>query len=126
MLSAIELGFVQKEIQEAAYQTQRALETTRQIVVGVNEFVSEEAARVPVFVVDERVAAEQCRRLQDVRARRDGHRVQEARKRLGEAAAGTGNLLPRILEAVRASATIGEICDTLRAIFGVHEERVVL
>ncbi|OGB92733.1 MAG: methylmalonyl-CoA mutase [candidate division NC10 bacterium RIFCSPLOWO2_02_FULL_66_22] len=126
MLSAIELGFVQKEIQEAAYQAQRALETTRQIVVGVNEFVSEEAARVPVFVVDERVAAEQCRRLQDVRARRDGHRVQEARKRLGEAAAGTGNLLPRILEAVRASATIGEICDTLRAIFGVHEERVVL
>ena len=87
---------------------------------------AQEAARVPVFVVDERVAAEQCRRLQDVRARRDGHRVQEARKRLGEAAAGTGNLLPRILEAVRASATIGEICDTLRAIFGVHEERVVL
>ncbi len=126
MLSAIELGFVQKEIQEAAYQAQRALETKRQVVVGVNEFVGEEAARVPVFVVDERVAAEQCRRLQAVRARRDSHRVQAALKRLGEAAAGPGNLLPTILEAVRASATIGEICDTLRAVFGVHEERVVL
>jgi len=126
MLSAIELGFVQKEIQEAAYQAQRALETKRQVVVGVNEFVSKEAARVPVFVVDERVAAEQCRRLQEVRARRDSHRVQEALKSLGEAAAGTGNLLPAILEAVRASATIGEICDTLRAVFGVHQETVVL
>ncbi len=125
MLSAIELGFVQKEVQEAAYQAQRALETKRQIVVGVNEFVGEAAARVPVFVVDERVAAEQCRRLQAVRARRDAHRVQAARKRLGEAAAGPGNLLPAILEAVRASATIGEICDSLRAVFGVHEERVV-
>ncbi|MBI3085632.1 MAG: methylmalonyl-CoA mutase family protein [candidate division NC10 bacterium] len=125
MLRAIELGFVQKEVQEAAYQAQRALETKRQIVVGVNEFVGEAAARVPVFVVDERVAAEQCRRLQAVRARRDGHRVQAARKRLGEAAAGPGNLLPAILEAVRASATIGEICDSLRAVFGVHEERVV-
>ena len=126
MLSAIELGFVQKEIQEAAYQAQRALETKRQVVVGVNEFVSKEAARVPVFVVDERVAAEQCRRLQEVRAHRDSHRVQEALKSLGEAAAGTGNLLPTILEAVRASATIGEICDTLRAVFGVHQETVVL
>ena len=126
MLSAIELGFVQKEIQEAAYQAQRALETKRQVVVGVNEFVSKEAARVPVFVVDERVAAEQCRRLQEVRAHRNSHRVQEALKSLGEAAAGTGNLLPTILEAVRASATIGEICDTLRAVFGVHQETVVL
>ncbi|MBI2561312.1 MAG: methylmalonyl-CoA mutase family protein, partial [candidate division NC10 bacterium] len=126
MLRAIELGFVQKEVQEAAYQAQRALETKRQIVVGVNEFVGEAAARVPVFVVDERVAAEQCRRLQAVRARRDGHRVQAARKRLGEAAAGPGNLLPAILEAVRASATIGEICDSLRAVFGVHQETVVL
>jgi methylmalonyl-CoA mutase N-terminal domain/subunit len=76
--------------------------------------------------VDERVAAEQCRRLQEVRARRDGRRVQAALKSLGEAASGTANLLPGILEAVRAYATIGEICDTLRAVFGVHQETVVL
>jgi len=130
MLVAIEKGFIQKEIQEAAYQTQRALETKQQIVVGVNEFAGGDAARVPVFVVDERLAEEQCRRLQAVRAKRDARHVQAALKTLGETAAGTGagtgNLLPAILEAVRAYATIGEICDTLRAVFGVHQETVVL
>jgi methylmalonyl-CoA mutase N-terminal domain/subunit len=130
MLRAIDLGFVQQEIQEAAYQVQRALEAKRQIVVGVNEFASEDAARVPIFVVDERVAEEQCRRLRAVRARRDAGRVQAALAGLGEAAArsgeGSGNLLPAILEAVRAYATIGEICDALRAVFGAHQETVVL
>jgi len=126
MLRAIEAGFIQREIQEAAYQAQRALEAKQQIVVGVNEFTGAEAARVPVFVVDERAAEEQCRRLRSVRARRDGQPVQTALKRLAEAAAGTENLLPCLLEAVRAYATIGEICDTLRAVFGVHQETVIL
>jgi methylmalonyl-CoA mutase, N-terminal domain len=132
MLSAIEKGFVQQEIQEAAYQAQRALEERRELVVGVNEFATQDGARVPVFVVDERLEEEQCRRLQAVRARRDGGRVQAALKRLGETAAGTGdgdvagNLLPGILEAVRAYASVGEICDALRAVFGVHQETVVL
>ncbi|MFI5341845.1 MAG: methylmalonyl-CoA mutase, partial [Candidatus Methylomirabilales bacterium] len=126
MLRAIEVGFIQREIQEAAYQAQRALEAKQQIVVGVNDFTSADAARVPVFVVEERAAEEQCQRLQTVRARRDGQRVQTALKRLAEAAAGTENLLPCLLEAVRAYATIGEICDTLRAVFGVHRETVVL
>jgi methylmalonyl-CoA mutase N-terminal domain/subunit len=126
MLVAIEKGFIQKEIQEAAYRAQRSLERKQEIVVGVNEFVGEDAARVPVFVVDEGLAEEQCRRLQAVRARRESHRVQVALKTLGETAAGPGNLLPAILEAVRAYATIGEICETLRAVFGVHQETVVL
>jgi methylmalonyl-CoA mutase N-terminal domain/subunit len=126
MLIAIERGFIQREIQEAAYQAQRALEAKRQIVVGVNEFTDEDTPRVPVFVVDERVAEEQRRRLRSVRAGRDGPRLRAALAHLAEAAAGTENLLPRILEAVRAHATIGEICDTLRAVFGVHHEAVVL
>ena len=132
MLRAIEVGYIQQEVQGAAYRAQRALEEKREIVVGVNEFVGEEAARVPVFVVNERVADEQCERLRGVRAGRDGGRVQAALKRLGEAAAGSGtgngldNLLPCILEAVRGYATIGEICDALRAVFGVHQETVVL
>ncbi len=126
MLAAIERGYIQREIQEAAYQAQRALESKQQIVVGVNEFAGEGAARVPVFVVDERVAEEQRRRLQAVRAGRDGSRVERALARLGEAAAGPGNLLPAILEAVEAYATLGEICDALRAVFGVHQETVVL
>jgi methylmalonyl-CoA mutase N-terminal domain/subunit len=126
MLVAIERGFIQKEIQEAAYRAQRALEGKQEIVVGVNDFVGEDAARVPVFAVDEGLAEEQCRRLQAVRAKRDPQRLQAALKALGETAAGPGNLLPGILEAVRAYATIGEICDTLRAVFGVHQETVVL
>ncbi len=126
MLRAIEVGFVQREIQEAAYQAQRALEEKRQVVVGVNEFVSEGAARVPVFVVDERLGIEQCERLRAVRARRDGARIEAALRELTTAAAGTGNLLPCILDAVRAYATVGEICDTLRDVFGVHQETVVL
>jgi methylmalonyl-CoA mutase, N-terminal domain len=126
MLCAIEQGFVQQEIQEAAYQAQRALEEQRQIVVGVNEFVGEDSLRVPVFVVDERVAEEQCHRLRTLRAARDAERVRSTLNNLSEAAAGTANLLPVILEAVRAYATIGEICDTLRAVFGVHQETVVL
>ncbi|HSB79592.1 MAG TPA: methylmalonyl-CoA mutase family protein [Candidatus Methylomirabilis sp.] len=126
MLRAIEQGFVQQEIQEAAYQAQRALEEKRQIVVGVNEFAGEDSLRVPVFVVEERVAEEQCRRLQALRTARDGERLRRALKTLGEAATAPGNLLPAILEAVRAYATIGEICDTLRTVFGVHQETVVL
>jgi methylmalonyl-CoA mutase N-terminal domain/subunit len=126
MLRAIEMGFVQKEIQEAAYQAQRALEEKRQVVVGVNEFVSPGAARVPVFVVDEQLGLEQCERLHAVRARRDAGRVQASLRTLASVAAGTGNLLPPILDAVRAYATIGEICDALRDVFGVHQETVVL
>jgi methylmalonyl-CoA mutase N-terminal domain/subunit len=126
MLSAIERGFVQREIQEAAYRAQRALEAKQQIVVGVNEFTGEDPARVPVFVVDERVAEEQCRRLRSVRAGRDGQRVQASLARLAQAAAGTENLLPCLLEAVRAYATVGEICEALRAVFGAHQETVVL
>ena len=126
MLRAIERGFIQQEIQEAAYQAQRALEAKQQIVVGVNEFTSAEAPRVPVFVVDGRAAEAQCQRLRVLRTRRDGQRVRAACTRLAEAAAGTENLLPPLLEGVRAYATVGEICDTLRAVFGVHQETVVL
>ncbi len=126
MLRAIEAGFVQKEIQEAAYQAQRALEEKRQVVVGVNEFVSEATAKVPVFVVDDRLEAEQCERLAAVKARRDARRVQAALAALAAAARGTENLLPPILTAVRAYATVGEICDALRNVFGVHQETVVL
>jgi methylmalonyl-CoA mutase N-terminal domain/subunit len=126
MLRAIEMGFIQKEIQEAAYQAQRALEEKRQVVVGVNDFVSEEAVRVPVFVVDERLSQEQCERLHAVRARREGAAALAALRELKTVATGAGNLFPPILAAVRAYATVGEICNTLRCVFGVHQETVVL
>jgi methylmalonyl-CoA mutase, N-terminal domain len=126
MLRAVETGYVQREIQEAAFQAQRALESKAQIVVGVNEFAGAGAAPVPLFTVNEEQAAAQRRHLAAVRARRDSGRVQGALMTLSHAAAGTANLVPIVLEAVRAYATIGEICDALRAVFGVHQERVVL
>ena len=126
MLRAVESGFVQREIQEAAFQAQRALESKAQIVVGVNEFADTQGAPVPVFSVDEARADAQRRQLEALRAGRDGARVRGALEALARAAAGTGNLVPVILDAVRAYATIGEICDALRGVFGVHQERVVL
>jgi methylmalonyl-CoA mutase N-terminal domain/subunit len=126
MLRAVETGYIQREIQEAAFQAQRALESKAQIVVGVNEFAGAEGTPVPIFSVNEAQAAAQRRRLDAVRARRDRARVRAALEALTQAAAGTGNLLPVLGEAVRAYATIGEICDALRAVFGVHQERVVL
>jgi methylmalonyl-CoA mutase N-terminal domain/subunit len=126
MLRAVETGYIQREIQEAAFQAQRALESKAQIVVGVNEFAGAEGAPVPIFSVNEAQAAAQRRHLDAVRSRRDGARVRAALDALARAAAGTANLVPVLLEAVRAYATIGEICDTLRAVFGVHQERVVL
>ena len=112
-------GNLPKSIQSAHFEK-------RQIVVGVNEFAGEDTLRVPILVVDERVAGDQCQRLQALRGSRDRERVRAALKRLGDGAAGSDNLLPAILEAVRAYATVGEICDTLRAVFGVHQETVVL
>jgi methylmalonyl-CoA mutase N-terminal domain/subunit len=126
MLRAIEVGYIQKEIQEAAYQAQRALEDKHQLVVGVNAYQSATAARVPHFVVDERLEREQGARLATLRAGRDGPRVAAALAAIGAAAAGSANLLPVILDAARAYATVGEICDALRAVFGTHRETVVL
>jgi methylmalonyl-CoA mutase N-terminal domain/subunit len=126
MLRAVENGYIQREIQEAAFQAQRALESKAQIVVGVNEFAGAEGATVPHFTVNEEQAAAQRRRLAALRARRDPERVRRALQVLAQAAAGTANLVPVILEAVHAYATIGEICDALRAVFGVHQERVVM
>jgi methylmalonyl-CoA mutase N-terminal domain/subunit len=125
MLRAIEVGFVQAEIQEAAYQAQRALEEKRAIVVGVNEFAGA-VAPVPVFHVDASVEADQVSRLRALRATRDAAAVRAALSALRAAAGGSQNLLPLILAAVKAYATVGEICDTLREVFGVYRESVVL
>jgi methylmalonyl-CoA mutase N-terminal domain/subunit len=122
---AIEQGFIQAEIQEAAYQVQRALEERRQIVVGVNEFAGG-LAPVPVFHVNPAVEADQVARLRALRSRRDQAAAGAALKDLRAAAASTANLLPPLLAAVKAYATVGEICDTLREVFGVYQESVVL
>ncbi|MFN3476022.1 MAG: methylmalonyl-CoA mutase [Candidatus Methylomirabilales bacterium] len=126
MLRAIEMGFIQREIQEAAYRYQREVEEKRRIVVGLNEFTTEEEIKVPIFQVDPELERRQKARLERLRKERDNRRVEAALKRLEEAALGSENLMPPILEAVKAYATIGEICGTLRKMFGEHKEYITI
>jgi methylmalonyl-CoA mutase N-terminal domain/subunit len=122
MLRAIETGLVQRMIAESAYREAQRIERGEQVVVGVNRFT--DGPSVPpsgrLLRVDPAVVERQRRRLQEVRARRDGGAVARALEAVRQAAEGRDNLLPPILDAVRAYATIGEICDTLRAVLGVH------
>ena len=126
MLRAIESGFVQGEIQKAAYEYQRAVEAKEQIVVGVNEFVAEEERGIPTLRVDPQIEQEQVRRVQALRAKRDAGRTGAALAELQRRASTTENLLPSILTAVEAYATVGEISDTLRGVFGEYRESVVI
>ncbi|NWG00990.1 MAG: methylmalonyl-CoA mutase [Thermoanaerobaculaceae bacterium] len=119
-LAAIERGFQQREIQEAAYRTQRAVEAGTEMVVGVNCFQVEEERSVPTFRVDEAVAREQVARLQAVRARRDRAAVEAALAALRAAARGSGTLMPAILDAVEAYASVGEIARALADVFGEY------
>jgi methylmalonyl-CoA mutase, N-terminal domain len=126
MLRAIEEGFVQREIGEAAYREQQAVESGRRVVVGVNRFQRADEQAPALLKVDAAVLKRQRLRLARVRAERDGERVQTALSALGDAAGGRQNLLPRILDCVRAYATVGEICDTLRSRFGTYRPPVVV
>ena len=122
MLRAIETGYVQREIQESAYRCQKAIETQEQIVVGVNRFQIEEEQPVPVLRIDPALEQAQVQRLRALRARRDNESVTAALKKLEQAAGTTENLLPRILACVEAYATVGEISNTLRRVWGEYRE----
>jgi methylmalonyl-CoA mutase, N-terminal domain len=126
MLKAIESGFVQSEIQKAAYDYQRSVETKEQIVVGVNDFVAEEERQIPTLRIDKEVERTQIARVKALRARRDNSRVQSALVELQRRAGTTENLLPTILGAVEGYATVGEISDALRRVFGEYQESVVI
>ncbi len=126
MLRAIEAGFVQGEIQKAAYDFQHAVESKEQIVVGVNEFIAKEERNISTLRVDAETERSQIARLNALRARRDSARVQSALAELQRRAASTENLLPAILAAVEAYATVGEISDALRRVFGEYQESVVI
>jgi methylmalonyl-CoA mutase N-terminal domain/subunit len=126
MLKAIESGFVQSEIQKAAYDYQRSVEKKDQIVVGVNEFVANEERGIPTLSIDPDIECAQIARLQALRAKRDAAITQSALAELTRRASTTENLLPAILSAVEAYATVGEISDTLRRTFGEYQESVVI
>ncbi len=122
MVAAIEQGYVQREIQAAAYQYQLEIERGERRIVGVNEHVVDGGALPPILKVDPDKEREQVERLKAFRARRPEPTTQKCLAAIRRAAAGSDNLLPHILEAVRAGATVGEISDELRAVFGEHRE----
>ena len=126
MLRAIETGYVQREIQDAAYEYQRAVETHDAIVVGVNKFQTDQAAPIPILRIDEQIERDQVERLRAVRQRRDAGQADAAIASLQGAAAGTENLLPRILACVESEVTVGEISHALRKVWGEYQEAVTV
>jgi methylmalonyl-CoA mutase N-terminal domain/subunit len=126
MIKAIESGFVQSEIQRAAYDFQRTVETRERIVVGVNDFVAAEERPIATLRIDPSIEQTQVARLQALRARRDAPKTQAALAELRRRASCDENLIPAILAAVEAWATVGEISDALRSVFGEYQESVVI
>ena len=122
MVPAIERGYPQKEVHDAAYAYQKAVERKEKTIVGVNDYVTEEGRPIKLLVIDESVARRQREKLEEVRKKRDNARVRRGLEALGSAAATDANLMPFILECVRGYATLGEMCDVLRKVFGTYEE----
>lgn len=125
MVAAIEQGYVQREIQNASYEYQLQIERNERIIVGVNQFTST-AAPIPIMRVDPALEASQVERLRALKARRDNVKTTAACARVEAVARDGGNLMPAILDAVRAYATVGEISDAMRAVFGEHTEYVTV
>ncbi|MBM3770526.1 MAG: methylmalonyl-CoA mutase [Acidimicrobiia bacterium] len=126
MVAAIEQGFPQREIAESAYKFQQAMERREKIIVGVNDFVQDQDTPIETLYVDETAATRQIDRLSQVRSGRDAGEVHRALDALRAAAQRSTNLMPPILDAVRAYASLGEICDALRQVWGEYEETTVL
>ncbi len=126
MLKAIERGFVQHEIQNAAYEYQQKVDNQEAIVVGVNRFEVEEEKPIPIQRIDPALEPKQVERLRALRAKRDAGPWQAALAGVEEAARSGANVMPRILAAVEASATVGEISDAMRRVFGEYKEAVVI
>ena len=126
MLKAIENGFPQREIQEAAFQYQKAVEKNDAIVVGVNKFQIQEDKTIPTLRVDEKIERSQIERVRAVREKRDQSKAETALAKLQDAANGTENLLPKILDCVESYVTVGEISHRLRRVWGEYREAVTV
>ncbi|MBN2230183.1 MAG: methylmalonyl-CoA mutase, partial [Candidatus Thorarchaeota archaeon] len=123
VIPAIEKGYPQREIAEASYRYQREIETKKRTIVGVNDFVLEgEQITIPVLKIDPEIERKQAERTQKLRRDRDNTKVQEALNGLRKASEGNDNIMPHVVSAVKAYATIGEICDVWRDVFGEWDE----
>jgi methylmalonyl-CoA mutase, N-terminal domain len=126
MVAAIESGFPQKEIAESSYRFQQAVERREQIIVGVNDFVQADEPSTETLYIDESAGDAQLLKLEALRKARDQRRVERALDSLRAAAASADNVMPPVIEAVRAYATVGEMCDALRDVWGEYEETPVI
>ena len=126
MVAAVERGFPQREIAESSYRFQQAVDRKDRIIVGVNDVVDADEPPLRILYIDESASATQLAALERVKATRNGDHVRRALERMQAAARSTGNVMPPILDAVRAYATIGEMCDALRAVWGEYEEVAVI
>ena len=122
MVAAIERGYPQREVAESAYRFQQAVERNERIIVGVNDFVEEDARGVPTLYIDEAAAGRQTERVRQLRKDRDNSRVRRALDELKRTAEGQGNTMVPLIEAARAYATVGEMCDALRDVWGEYVE----
>ncbi|MDY6918218.1 MAG: methylmalonyl-CoA mutase family protein, partial [Chloroflexota bacterium] len=123
VIPAIERGFFQREIADSAYRYQREIESKERVIVGVNDYVTAEAPSIPLLEMDEEGEERHLERLNQVRRERSSRDVSQKLKELRHAAQGTDNLMPYILDAARSYATLGEICDVFRDVFGVYRPR---
>lgn len=126
MVSAIEQGFVQREVQDAAYQAQLRIENRENIIVGMNEFIEDEVVSPPVLKIDPALERAQVERLQAFRAKRAAGVLETYQQRLVDTAKGDGNLVGVISDAVNAGLTVGEVCGALKSVFGKYEEPIIL
>ena len=122
MVAAIEQGYPQREIAESAYRFQQAVEAREKIIVGVNDYVAEDEPPMPILYIDEKAAEIQGAALARLKQTRDNDAVKRALDQMRAAARGRDNLMYPILDAVRAYATVGEMCDALREVWGEYEE----
>jgi methylmalonyl-CoA mutase N-terminal domain/subunit len=122
MVEAIEQGFPQKEIAEASYRFQQSVERREKVIVGVNDFIQEDEPPVPILYIDETTADKQLARLAELRKTRDNDAVRRSLDALRDTARGNGNTMYPLLDCVRAYATVGEMCDAMREVWGEYEE----
>ena len=126
MVEAIERGYPQKELAEASYQFQQAVERKEKIIVGVNDFIQADEKPIEILYIDDTASGVQLKRLAELKQPRDNDRVRRSLAALQEVARGRGNTMVPLLECVRAYATVGEMCDTLREVWGEYEEVPVI
>jgi methylmalonyl-CoA mutase N-terminal domain/subunit len=122
VVSAIECGFLQREIADAAFDYQREIDRNERVIVGVNDYVTDEPIEVPILEMDPEGENRQVARLDQLRRERDGREAARCLKRLESACRGRENVMPFLLDAVKAYCTLGELCDVMREVFGVYQE----